>query len=78
VFSTLVLLHHLHMCSYALQSGQCRNWASNWTVRDLNPGREKRFFCVSKSSRPALGPAQAPIPCVGGSFPWGKAAGARC
>ena len=40
-----------------------------WTVRGSNPGRSKRFFLFSKTSRPALGPTQPSIHWVPSSLP---------
>lgn len=42
----------------------------------FKPGRDKGFFLVFKTLRPALGRTLSPIQCAGGFFPAGKASGA--
>ena len=51
------------------------HYAAHWTVQIPNPGRVKRFLLFSKTSRPALRPAQPLIQWVPGFFLGVRAAG---
>jgi hypothetical protein len=46
-----------------------------WTIRGSIPGRGKRFFFSSKTSRPALGLTQSHVQWMAEFFPGDKAAG---
>ena len=69
--SPIIQLRNTHFAFLTAYSPQ----VSLLTVRGSYPGRGKRFFLNTETSRWALGPTQPTLHSEPGFYPWGKSAG---